>query len=67
MIAVDSSVWIDHLNDVTTEQVRSLRLLVGRVPILVGDLVLCEYSRACVTMARRGGRRHCAALRFAAW
>ena len=42
MILVDSSVWIDHLNDVVTEQVRRLRELVPAGPLLMGDLILCE-------------------------
>ncbi|HXP32159.1 MAG TPA: PIN domain nuclease [Stellaceae bacterium] len=42
MIVVDSSVWIDHLNDADSAEVRRLRGIVGRQPILVGDLILCE-------------------------
>ena len=42
MIVVDSSVWIDHLNDQVTPQVRRLRALVGREALLVGDLILLE-------------------------
>jgi hypothetical protein len=44
LIAVDTSVWIDHLNDVTTPQVERLRDIVAnrRALLLVGDLVLCE-------------------------
>ena len=42
MILVDSSVWIDHLNDEPTYQVGQLRKLVGEGPLLVGDLILCE-------------------------
>jgi predicted nucleic acid-binding protein len=42
MIVVDSSVWIDHLNGKATEQVGKLRALVGREPLLVGDLILLE-------------------------
>jgi predicted nucleic acid-binding protein len=42
MIVVDTSVWIDHLNDIATPEVTVLRDLVGRQPILVGDLILCE-------------------------
>jgi predicted nucleic acid-binding protein len=42
MIVVDTSVWIDHLNDIATPEVTELRYLVGREPILVGDLILCE-------------------------
>ena len=42
MIVVDSSVWIDHLNDRRTPRVALLRGIVGRGPILVGDLILLE-------------------------
>jgi hypothetical protein len=42
MIVVDTSVWIDHLNDHPTEKVQRLRSLVGHEPLLVGDLILCE-------------------------
>jgi predicted nucleic acid-binding protein len=42
MIVVDTSVWIDHFNGRLTERVSLLRMIVGRHPILVGDLVLCE-------------------------
>ncbi len=42
MILVDTSVWVDHLNDDLTDQVRTLRRLIGRERLLVGDLVLCE-------------------------
>lgn len=42
MILVDTSVWIDHLNNKQTHQVLALRGLVGFAPLLVGDLILCE-------------------------
>jgi predicted nucleic acid-binding protein len=42
VIVVDTSVWIDHLNGTSTNQVTTLRALIGRVPLLVGDLILCE-------------------------
>ena len=42
MIVVDSSVWIDHLNNQVTPEVRRLRTLIGREAILVGDLILLE-------------------------
>jgi predicted nucleic acid-binding protein len=42
VILVDSSVWIDHLNDAATEAVRRLRELIPSRPLLVGDLILCE-------------------------
>ena len=42
MIVVDSSVWIDHLNDCRTARVVLLRQVIGRELILVGDLILLE-------------------------
>ena len=42
MILVDSSVWINHLNDIATSAVIRLRELVPTQPLLVGDLILCE-------------------------
>jgi predicted nucleic acid-binding protein len=42
VILVDSSVWIDHLNDTATGAVRRLRELIPTRPLLVGDLILCE-------------------------
>ncbi|TAL00141.1 MAG: PIN domain nuclease [Rhodospirillaceae bacterium] len=43
MIVVDSSIWIDHLNQKLTDQVLRLRdMIVSNEPILVGDLILCE-------------------------
>ena len=42
MILVDTSVWIDHLNNNQTREVGTLRGLVGVAPLLVGDLILCE-------------------------
>jgi predicted nucleic acid-binding protein len=49
MIVVDSSVWIDYLNDVATGQVAHLDRLFGAERILVGDLVLCEVLRGLRT------------------
>jgi predicted nucleic acid-binding protein len=42
VIVADSSVWVGHLNNQPTPQVRHLRSLVGRTAILVGDLILLE-------------------------
>ena len=49
MIVVDTSVWIDHLNDIATPEVETLRGLVGLEPILVGDLILCEVLQGLRT------------------
>ena len=42
MIMVDSSVWIDFFNDVSTPQVDRLIGLIPTQKLLVGDLVLVE-------------------------
>jgi predicted nucleic acid-binding protein len=42
VIVVDSSVWIDFLNDRDSRQVRRLLALLGSEEIIVGDLMLCE-------------------------
>ena len=44
MIAVDTTVWVDHLNDTPTPQVIRLRDIItnGLGLLVVGDLVLCE-------------------------
>jgi predicted nucleic acid-binding protein len=42
MILVDSSVWIDQINQAATAQVQRLRELLPEGPLLIGDLILCE-------------------------
>jgi predicted nucleic acid-binding protein len=42
MILVDSSVWIDYFNGLATEESDALDDLLGREPILIGDLILTE-------------------------
>ena len=42
MILVDSSVWIDLLNNAVTDPVRRLRELIPTTPLLIGDLILLE-------------------------
>lgn len=42
MVCVDSSVWIDYFNGVTTPGSESLDRLLGREPVVLGDLVLAE-------------------------
>jgi len=42
VILVDSSVWIDLLNNVVTDPVRRLRALLPTTPLLIGDLILFE-------------------------
>jgi len=45
MILVDSSVWIDYLRGLATTQTMQLGAQIGREPLLVGDLILCEVLR----------------------
>ena len=42
MIVVDSSVWIDFFNGVSTPEVEQLDRLLGLTPLVVGDLILVE-------------------------
>ena len=61
MILVDSSVWIDHLNDTATGAVHRLRELIPARPLLVGDLILCEVLQGL--RSEREARRVERALR----
>ncbi|MFN9630502.1 MAG: VapC toxin family PIN domain ribonuclease, partial [Cyanobacteriota bacterium] len=42
MIVVDSSVWIDFFNGVSTPEVERLDGLLGVTPVAIGDLILVE-------------------------
>ncbi len=42
MILVDSSVWIDYFNGRPTAQTDWLDAALGKVPIVIGDLILTE-------------------------
>jgi predicted nucleic acid-binding protein len=62
VILVDTSVWIDHLNDAATGQVVRLRQLIPTTPLLIGDLILCELlqglrSEREARLVERGLRR----------
>jgi len=63
MIAVDSSVWINHLIGRMTPNVRLLRSLVGDQPLLVGDIVLMEVLQG-VRSEREAARVEQALGRF---
>jgi predicted nucleic acid-binding protein len=63
MIVVDSSVWIDFLNGVANSQVERLRELMGRVPLLVGDVILLEVLQG-VASEREAGIVKAALSRF---
>ena len=47
MIFVDSSVWIDYINDLDTPQTKKLEQILGRQEVVVGDLVLAEVLQGC--------------------
>ncbi len=42
MILVDSSVWIDYFRGAITAQTEKLDTLLGRKPLVIGDLILTE-------------------------
>jgi predicted nucleic acid-binding protein len=41
-VLVDSSVWIDYFNGVDTPQTDYLDAILGRAPVVVGDLIVTE-------------------------
>ncbi len=45
MIVVDSSVWIDFFNGVSTAEVERLDGLLGVTPLAIGDLILVEVMQ----------------------
>ena len=45
MIVVDSSVWIDFFNGVSTPEVGRLDGLLGVTPLAIGDLILVEVMQ----------------------
>jgi predicted nucleic acid-binding protein len=47
VIIVDSSVWIDFFRGVETPQANKLDLLLGVVPLAIGDLILAEVLQGC--------------------
>ena len=49
MIFVDSSVWIDYLNDRDTVQTRLLDSILGRERVVIGDVVLTEVLQGCIS------------------
>ena len=61
MIAVDSSVWIDFFNGVATAEVERLRAIIGKQPLLVGDVMLLEILQGVAS--EREARRVESALR----
>ncbi len=45
MVIVDSSVWVDYLNDVSNEETDWLERALGKVPVALTSLILCEVLR----------------------
>lgn len=65
MILVDSSVWIDFFNGVATRESALLDGLLGREPLLTGDLILAEVLQgwsASQSQARTRPEPACAGL-----
>lgn len=42
MVIVDSSVWVDYLNNVNNEQTQWLHSALGKVRVCLTSLILCE-------------------------
>ena len=42
MILVDSSVWIDYFNGISTWQTNLLDTYLSKIPVIIGDLILTE-------------------------
>lgn len=64
MIVVDSSVWIDFLRGSRTLEVDRLSRLLGRQPLLVGDVILLEVLQGIANDAE-AARVEAALRRFA--
>jgi predicted nucleic acid-binding protein len=47
VIFVDSSVWIDYINDANTPQTAKLDGILGVKAVVIGDLVLAEVLQGC--------------------
>lgn len=48
MILVDSTVWIDYFKGTVTSQTNKLDELLGREPLVIGDLILTEVLQGFV-------------------
>lgn len=60
MIVVDSSVWIDYFNGVSSQETALLDALLGIEPVVTGDLILTEVLQGFRN--RHDARRALAAL-----
>ena len=49
MILVDSGVWVDYFRGTTTLQTDRLDQLLGRQPLVIGDLILTEVLQGFTT------------------
>jgi predicted nucleic acid-binding protein len=49
MILVDSSVWVDYFRGTASPQTDRLDSLLGREPLLIGDLILAEVLQGFTT------------------
>lgn len=58
MVIVDATVWIDYLGNVTNRQTNWLIRELGRQPLGLTDIVLCEVLQGIRSDAAFAGVRH---------
>jgi predicted nucleic acid-binding protein len=58
MVIVDTTVWIDYLGNVTNRQTNWLIRELGRQPLGLTDIVLCEVLQGIRSDAAFAGVRH---------
>ena len=58
MVIVDTTVWIDYLGNVTNRQTNWLIRELGRQPLGLTDIVLCEVLQGIRSDAAFAGIRH---------
>jgi predicted nucleic acid-binding protein len=58
MVIVDTTVWIDYLGNATNRQTNWLIRELGRLPLGLTDIVLCEVLQGIRSDAAFAGVRH---------
>ena len=58
MVIVDTTVWIDYLGNVTNRQTNWLIRELGRQPLGLTDIILCEVLQGIRSGAAFAGVRH---------
>ncbi len=58
MVIVDTTVWIDYLGDINNSQTNWLIRELGRQPLGLTDIILCEVLQGIRTDAAFAGVRH---------